>query len=450
MINIGSTIYSDQKLMYFPTQQYETYRLLAILGDLQLDYIKERYIREYSVIPKEEYNELFILSANHNIPIRFVIFDKWLKEERYDLIKEYFTIRFGSDSYNNRKENFPITICDPFCGEGEFLDVFKSFIPKDKYSGDIFLIGNELEGNRFDVIKDNDNIDEKHNKSFEELNLGSSICSLILFNPPYGSQTNGLRNVRFYLSMVLEKSILYNQHNSKDYKTGYMVFVIRKDDFLDSLDVICQHFDVFKNAIYKVNPEEYAKYKQYIFIARLKNNPFNLSNVTDAMDYQKHYNDIKRIIESEPEFELNMYDTYRMMNYPYIDYETAKENNQYVQISENYISKNDNVWKWVKYITELKNLGEETLTIPKPPKPGEIANILASGMVNGDMDLDGKGKHVVIGGTKKVERKETNSYKDENGEKITETKIIKMSLPYLNILCSENGELKIKELGGSE
>ena len=25
-----------------------------------------------------------------------------------------------------------------------------------------------------------------------------------------------------------------------------------------------------------------------------------------------------------------------------------------------------------------------------------------------------------------------------------------MSLPYLNILCSENGELKIKELGGSE
>ena len=64
MIYIGSTIYSDQKLMYFPTQQYETYRLLAILGDLQLDYIKERYIREYSVIPKEEYNELFIYSVS--------------------------------------------------------------------------------------------------------------------------------------------------------------------------------------------------------------------------------------------------------------------------------------------------------------------------------------------------------------------------------------------------
>jgi len=71
-------------------------------------------------------------------------------------------------------------------------------------------------------------------------------------------------------------------------------------------------------------------------------------------------------------------------------------------------------------------------------------------MVNGNMDLDGKGKHVVIGGTKKVERKETNSYKDENGEKITETKTIRLSLPYLNIWCSENGQMVIKELGGSE
>ena len=189
--------------MYFPTQQYETYRLLALLGDLQLDYIKERYIREYSVIPKEEYNELFILSADRNIPIRFIIFNKWLKEERYDLIKEYFTIRFGSDSYNNRKENFPITICDPFCGEARWLDCFKSFIPKNNYSGDIFLIGNELEEHRYEKFSDNINIDEKYNKSFEELNLAKNSISLMLFNPPYG-ETNKIRNVKNYLIRILE------------------------------------------------------------------------------------------------------------------------------------------------------------------------------------------------------------------------------------------------------
>jgi len=446
---LGNSLVAESKLQFYPTQEIETYRLLGLLGDLQLDYIKERYLKEH-LFGKEEYNQLYLQSLDNNIPFRFVIFEKWLKEKKYDYIKSYFTIKFGSHSYNNRSENFPITICDPFAGESRWLDTFKSFMPKNDYSGDILLIGNELESNRFNYFKDNPNIDEKYNKSFEELNLPTSSCSLILFNPPYGSQTNGIRNVRWYLQMIIDRKIIYNLPNSKDYKTGYMVFVIRKDDFIDSLDIICQHFDVLKNAIYKVNPEEYAKYKQYIFIARLKNNSFNLNNVTDAMDYQKHYNDIKIIIESEPEFELNMYDTYRMMNYPYVDYETAKENNQYVQVSENYISKNDSVWKWIKDITELKNLGEEKLTIPKPPKPGEIANILASGMVNGDMDLDGKGKHVVIGGTKKVEKRETNTYKDDNGEKITETKIIKMSLPYLNILCSENGELKIKELGGSE
>jgi len=435
--------------MYFPTDEIETYRLLALLGDIQLDYMQERYLKEY-VFSKEEYNELFLKSADNSIPMKYVIFDKWLKEKKYDYIKSYFTIKFGSKGNNtNGNDNFPITICDPFAGESKWIDTFKSFIPKNDYGSDILLISNELEQNRFDKFKDNVNIDEKYNKSFEELNLPKNSLSLILFNCPYG-ETNKIRNVKNYILQILEKQILYNPSNSKDYKTGYMIFVIRKDDFLDSLDVICQHFNVFKNAIYKVNAEEYAKFKQYIFIARLNNRPYDLKNITDAMDYNNNYNDIKRIIESEPEFELSMYNTYRMMNYPYIDYQTLKENHQYVEVSNNYISKNDSVWKWVKDITELKNLGEEKLTVPKPLKLGEIANILASGMINGEIDLDGKGKHVVIGGTKSIEKKEVNTYKDDNGEKITETKIIKMSLPYLNILCSENGELKIKELGETE
>ena len=208
---MGNSLAAESKLQFYPTQEIETYRLLTLLGDLQLDYIKERYIRDYTIISKEEYNELFLKSADANIPIRFVIFDKWLKEERYDLIKNYFTIRFGSDNYNNRKENFPITICDPFCGEGEFLDVFKSFIPKDKYSGDIFLIGNELESNRYERFKDNVNIDEKYNKSFEELNLPKNSLSLILFNCPYG-ETNKIRNVKNYLSQILEKQILFKSY----------------------------------------------------------------------------------------------------------------------------------------------------------------------------------------------------------------------------------------------
>jgi hypothetical protein len=428
--------------MYYPTQEFETHRLLALLGDLEMNYIKQRYLKDY-VMSKEEYNELFIISADNNISIRYAIFNKWLEEKRYDLIKQYFTYRIGF------KNEFPTTICDGFAGESRWLDAFKSVIPKDDKSNDIILIANELEINRYNSFVDNINIDDKYNKSFEELNLPRNSISLFLFNPPY-SFSNSERNCKRYLKLILEKQILYNPTNTKVYKTGYMVFIIRKDDFLDSLDLICKHFDILKNVIYKTNPEEYAKYKQYIFIAHLRRFPYDFSKPMDAMDFQNQYNEIKAIIESEPEFNLRMYNTYQMMNYPYIDYDTAKENVKYIEVSNDYISQDDNVWKWIKDITELKNLGEEKLTIPKPLKLGEMANILAAGMINGEIDLDGKAKHVVIGGTKNIEKKEVSNYKDDDGKKVTETKIIKMSLPYLNILYSENGEMKIKELGEAE
>jgi len=185
-------------------------------------------------------------------------------------------------------------------------------------------------------------------------------------------------------------------------------------------------------------------------VAHLKRFPYNLSNQMQAMDFQKQYSEVKAIIESEPEFKLSQYNTYQSMNYPYIDYETAKENNKYTEAPTTHISKNDSIWKWVKGITELKDLGEEKLVVPKPLKLGEISNLLASGMINGEISIDGKGKHIAIGGTKSIEKKETRKYKDDNGDSFTETKIIKMSLPYLNILCSDNGKLIIKELGDSE
>ena len=346
------------------------------------------------------------------------------------------------------KNNFPTTICDGFAGESRWLETFKKIIPKDDKGNDIVLIANELETNRFNSFKNNENIDDKYNKSFEDLNLPRNSIALFLFNPPYSS-SNGQRNCKRYLQMLLDKGILYNPSTSKDYKTGYIVCVIRKDDFLDSLDILSKNFDILKNSIYKTNKEEYAKFKQYIFIAKVKRFPYDLLNTMHAMDFQKQYNEVKEIILSEPEFNLRQYNTYQSMNYPYIDYDTAKENNKYIKSPTSHISKNDSIWKWVKGITELKDLGEEKLVVPKPLKLGEISNLLASGMINGEISLeDGTGRHVTIGGTKSIEKKEINKYKDDNGDSYTETKIIKMSLPYLNILCSDNGKLIIKELGG--
>ena len=451
---MGNSLAAEGKLQFYPTEKKETYRLLGLLGRISIDHIKRRYLKEY-IYTKEQWNEFYVKSLDNNVFIDLVLYDYWLFSDQYDMIKTYCTYEIGF------KNSDKIVISDYFAGEGLFLDCIKTFIPLSDNSNDFLLVANELESNRFETIKSNPNIDDCYNSSFEELQIArmKNSVSLFLFNPPYGQtltiDSNGknvsMRNVRYYLSMLLDRGVIFNPSTSKDYKTGYIVCVIRKDDFLDSLDILCKNFDVLKNSIYKTNPEEYAKFKQYIFIARLKRFPYDLTNVHQAMDYQNEYNKIKEIIESEPEFNLRMYNTYQMISYPYIDYETLKENNKYIEAPTTHISKNDSIWKWVKDITELKDLGEEKLTVPKPLKVGEISNLLASGKINGEISLeDGKGRHVAIGGTKSIEKKEVNIYKDDNGEKITETKVIRMSLPYLNILCSDNGKLVIKELGDSE
>ena len=41
---MGSTIASDQKMMFFPTLKKETHRLLALLGKVSLEYYKRELI----------------------------------------------------------------------------------------------------------------------------------------------------------------------------------------------------------------------------------------------------------------------------------------------------------------------------------------------------------------------------------------------------------------------
>lgn len=439
---MGSSLAASSKLMYYPTNFFETYRLLGLLGRIEIPHFKKRYLEESDLFTKEQWIEFKGKVLDNNIDLSYVLYDYWLNTNQYDMIKMYCTYEIGLKNDNH------VTICDPFAGEAEWLNTFKTFIPLYDRCNDFLLIANELEENRYNSFISNQNINDKYNNSFEELQLPKNSVSLMLYNPPYGS-TNGVRNVRHYLKMILDRQLLYNPEQSSDYKAGYMVFVIRKDDFLDSLDLIVKHFDVYKHCIYKTNPDEYSKFKQYIFITRIRRHPYDLNKSRDAMDFQEQYNTIKNIIESEPEFKLSMYESIKP-NYPNINYSNLKENLKYIETSENYISKNDSVWKWIKDITKISDMGTEKIEVPRQLKIGEMANIISSGYINGEISLNGEAKHIAVGGTKKVEKQELNTYIGEDGKKVKETKVIRMSQPYLNILVSENGKLKIKELAGGE
>lgn len=440
---MGSSIAADSKMMYYPTQEIETHRLLGLLGRITIDSYKREMLKNL-VIGQEKYRELFCISADNNIVFDHVLYNYLLEQKNYKAIKEFCNIEFNYKNQDN------VVIADLFAGQGVWLSSFKSIMDKSNNCNDFITVANELDEDRFTDIQNNPNIDDCYNKSFEELQLPKNCISLMLFNPPYGN-TMGTRNVRHYLNMIINRKLIYNPEQSKDYKTGYIVFVIRKDDFLDSLDLIVRHFDINKSCIYKVNPEEYAKFKQYIFIGHIRKNAYNTDNIQDVADFQNQYNTIQDIINSEPEFELRMYNTYQWMNYPYIDYSTAKENFRYADNQNKYISHNDGAWKWIKGITELKNLSSEKITMPKNCKLGEVAMLLASGKINGNINLDNnRASHIVVGGTKTIQTQETETHKDIDGKNVHTTKTIKMSKPYLNILCTQNGKLIIKELGEAD
>lgn len=459
-----SNIVSDIKMQFYPTNEFETHRILGILGDISY---KTNYYKDFAnilinKIGQSEYESLSKVAGsnyNTNTIINFW-YNYFLNKKDYEFIKDNFTITFRNNTGMNG-----LVIADLFAGNGRWLDSFKTIMSPISNNNELKLLANELEVNRFNEIKNNSNIDMCFNNAFEDLILPKKSISIMLYNPPYGS-TNGVRNVKYYLQMILKKQLLYNYDNEKrDYYSSYnnsdktvlpkMVFVIRKDDFLDSLELITQNFVIYNKTIHKAHKEEYEKYKQYIFVAELKNKPIDFNNIHEVKNFKYNLEETRQIIESEPEFDINktcngMYNRY----YPKIDYENLKENIAYLQQTENKrnnISKNDKVWKWVKELTEIKDISAESLTIPKNLKAGEIANIISSGYINGNIQLENNtAKHIVIGGTKKVESIEETCYTNDEGKKIKETQIIKLSKPYLNILCKVNNKLIIKELNDDE
>lgn len=441
----GSQIESQSKLMFYPTQIKEIYRIISIVGRITFNHDNREVVKEQ--LGKEKYHELVTIALDSNLQVSNVIYDYFLEQEDYQSIKQYFTI-----SLNFSKEL--TTILDPFAGEGTFLELFTQAMKSEYESENIHLIANELETNRYNTIKEKGIIDEHYNLAFEEFNkLPKNSISLLLYNPPYGD-TNGIRNVKHYLELILDMGILHNTKEAdKGYANGHIVMVIRKDDLLDSLPLIVKYFDVYEELIYKVNEEEYNRFKQYVIYAKLRKEPIDLNNTYWALKYQEEMQLITNNIESNPEFNMKMYEkNYRTrIDLPSIPYREMKFNMAAAKKSLELQSDLSNSnWKWIKELTEVKDFTTEIIDKPTPLKLGETANIIASGLINGEMSLNGKANHIVVGGTRSELKEESYKEKDNNGESITVTKKILYSQPYLNVLVNNNGHYEIKEIVGGE
>lgn len=423
---MANTLIAESKLQFYPTSPLETYRMLPFIGQLQTSMSK--YIFELTAT-EEEKREFEDSILNNNVSFPHFYYDYFLKKDRVKTLQEEFKIKVGS------KEG-DLVIADLFAGEGKWLETFKTFLPYTEDSGNVVCVANEIEKGRYNKIKNNPYIDDCYNSAFEDLELPKKSISIMLFNPPYG-ETNGERNVRRYLRMILERELMVNG--------GLLIGVLRKDDIEDCIDLFGQYFWTWQ--LYRTDEKEYDKWGQYVYIGTLKNYPYDLKTPIGIRDLERDMNKIKKMLDENVEFNPSMYSNYGVV--PKVRWNIIKNNIKIIKNQDKYISKDDSTWKWIRDLTELKDLSQEKITLPKSPKIGEIANIIASGMINGELDLNGKGKHIVVGGVKDLERVETETAENNKGEKIIETKTIRYSEPYLNLLVNQNGKLTVKELGGS-
>lgn len=415
---MASQIYADSKLQYYPTSSIETMKILSVLsGNL---YSRKEEVENYDKIEKSLKDEYFEQKDILNYRFTQYITDFICRNPK---LYEYTNFTYLEDR----------VIADLFAGEGEWLKLFKTMCEKPNA-----LIANELETNRYmSMIKEN-LVDYHYNLAFEELQLPKRVIDIMLFNPPYG-QTNGERNVRRYLRMIIERDIL--NYNS------VVVFVVKTDDLLNCIDIITQNFKSLLG--YKTHEEEFKKFGQLVLFAELRAKPLDLDRASDVAKY-------KQDSEKNKEYINKIKDEYFCPSYigkkcystnKNTDYEKSFENFKFIQDKNVRVSIMDKAWKWLINDTKIIDLSEEEMFIPKPLKSGELANVIASGRINGEIELEnGLAHHIAVGGVKQLTSNQ--KVKITNKQGITESKLETtiQNLPYLNLLINDNGVLKIKEL----
>ena len=410
---MGATIYSDSKLQYYPTDTVTITQVALTLSD----YVNVR----------EDYKKDI---------------DEIRKKEEYSLRKALPAI--SKNKLLNKGLEYELSgkvVADLFCGKGEWLSLFKSNVVKRDFYKDNILIGNELDENRYKEMKETYDIDYTFNKPFEDLQLPKYIVDIMLFNPPYG-EYNGVRNAKKYLQMIFDRELM--SVNSA------IVLVLNETDMRDCQSLVARYLE--KLTMFKVNQEEFEKFGQYVLIGLVKEKPYDLNNLQDVANYKEEFAKVGSLIDyianEKIEFDIcNLfYYNYKisssvdMVHKEFVDYQETK-------ITGDKISYKDKAYKWLMNMTLVESLAEKTIDVPKPLKTGEIANIISSGKINGEISLDnGEAKHIVVGGVKTVTTNEIIETKNKKGELENKLVTTKTSVPYLNILINNNGKAEIKEL----
>jgi len=405
-----STLAADSKLMYYPTDLKEVYRIVFLLS-------RSVEVRQYAL--DDEARAVYQRTINSQRYHWAGLLDHLIATGQTDAIDDAFLAKFGADK---------IVVLDPFAGEGVWLNAFKS---NYFYFSRLETAAIEIEENRFKKIE----ADFKVNAAFEDLSLPPKSVSILLYNPPYGS-TNGIRNVRYYLQDLIEQDVLISG--------GVLACVIKEDDAIGIADLLYSNFNL--QIHYRVNEAEYAKYKQCVLLLEKNAGTIPLDTPAGMDGYTKFKESLIKRIESGVGFE-SLSGGCPFQYFPSCPLDFGSRFSKYNERKprNGQFSAPDRAWKWLCDDSRARLSEHFELTMPKSPKISEIANLLASGIINGQID-DPEAPHVVSGGVKSVKRREEVVSENADGDEIVTLKEIRFSQPYLNILTIKDGKPIIKQI----
>ena len=347
-------------------------------------------------------------------------------EYEYD---PYFIKTLWGEDYKSGKV---LSIADLFAGKGEWLTTYGSY-SKYPYYSLVSTLGVELVKERAEYLKKN-GVNYCFNSAYEDMDFGSKeLFSLLLFNPPYDT-INGERTTKYYLKDIIEKEILIECKSFVD-------FVIREDDFMDCLDLLLDHFSIVEETMFKAPSDEYSKFKQVVFTARYKRKSKPILDTRFLIEGRQELkkslvekiNNLEEIdITKIPKDKLGNCRALTPLHFDEQMKSLKMKNNNAKKIS----NKNDMAWRWFKELTEIDTETIGNLVLPKPPKDGEIVNIISSGLLNQQVD-----NHVVVGG---IEQK-TETFKTmvigNDGKESEQIEVRKVNKPFFNVLLP-NGDIK--------
>ena len=430
MASYGRTTIAESKMMFYPTDRLEQYRLFFFLTDLgrveltTKKIVETIYGQQYQI---DSINQLYIPNLYKN-SYRFNYYYPWfylLEKRNIEMLDKIFSNKTKeSEHYTKKthgKKKFTV-VCDLFCGESEWLSLFGLW-------NDTITIGNEIEFNRYKKSKERD-IDILFNKAYEEIVLPKNIVDIMLFNPPYG-QNNGIRNSYYYLKDIVDRQYVK--------EGGYIVCVLRKQDMEDCLELMLSAGTI--HLLYKLNDEEYKKYQQFACVLKIENRDQGNDYIFKRLNEKFRY---LSVLKEEYNFQTTtVMNGLRFFTYPIEttkpDFKEYIVNNMVYENKKTNSNPSDILWRNLKKETSAPSIEINRITMPKMPKYNELSNIIAAGYINSDFDERDSIPHVAVGGVRQV-IDSVDVYDDSKEKEI----VYKKAVPYLRVLYVDINQEKYK------